>query len=698
MPGFDPNIPNSSLPPVTLASPVQSLPGVGEKRAAQLAVLNIRTVKDLLLHLPREYRDRSRIQDISQAREGDEVTIEAEVVHARSMRLRGGKTTAMLEVRDATGSMRVSLFGRGFLANSSLKRGTRCLFTGKVSEYKGLTLKNPEYEPVVEEEGNGNLHTGRIVPLYPLTEGITQRLLRRWVDGALALAASDLPETLPEDLRLRHRLPSPAAAIREVHFPSSMEQVGHSRRRFIYEELLIMQLAILQRRREMQEGVQGMRHDINGPILERFRNGLPFQLTPGQRQAVEDILCDMAASRPMFRLLQGDVGCGKTLVTLHAVAAAADSGNQTAFMAPTEILAEQHYVTLHGLLEPLGLRMALLTGTTPRAFQLRKEIACGDIQVVVGTHALIQKETQFARLGLVIIDEQHRFGVRQREELGRKGVFPDVLHTTATPIPRTLAITLYGGMDISVIPDLPPGRQPVKTSQVPDAKKADLYRYLCDQAAAGYQSYVVCPLVEESEHFSQLTPLIDHFLTLSQGPLAGLRCELLHGRLDAREKEGIMARFKAREIDVLFSTTVIEVGVDSPTATTMVIEDAGRFGLTQLHQLRGRVGRGSVQSYCFLLGVPTTPEGKQRMDLLRQHANGFDIAEADLELRGPGEYCGTRQAGLPDFRAADLLRDARLLDMALRDAAELLERDPDLTQSAHQALAGEVKKLGGMFE
>ena len=692
-----PENPAAPSGPVSCLSPVQCLPGIGEKRAATLAALGIRTVQDLLLHLPREYRDRSRIQTIAEATLGEQITVEAEVARARSMRIGGGKTMAVLEVKDDTGSIKVTFFGRGYLATTTLKPGTRCLFTGRVGEYKGLTLQSPEYEPLVEEEEGRTLNTGRIVPLYPLTEGITQRLLRRWMDTALNLAASQMPEILPSDLLERHGLPSAAGSIREVHFPADLDSAEAARRRFVYEELLAMQIAILRRRHEAVDTAEGISHKTDGPLLTAFRNSLPFTLTPGQEQAVKDVLGDMAAPRPMFRLLQGDVGCGKTLVTLHAVAAAVDGGSQTAFMAPTEILAEQHYATLHSLLKPLGVRVALLTGATPKAGALRKELARGDIHVVVGTHALFQKETRFARLGLVIIDEQHRFGVRQREELAGKGERPDVLHATATPIPRTLAITLYGGMDISVIPDLPPGRLPVKTSFVPDNKKADLYQYLREQAAVGYQSYIVCPLVEESEYFTQLTPLIDHFTALSEGPLAGLRCELLHGRLDPREKEEIMGRFKAREIDVLFSTTVIEVGVDSPTATTMVIEDAARFGLTQLHQLRGRVGRGSIQSYCFLLGKATTPEGKQRIDLLRSCTNGFEIAEADLELRGPGEYCGVRQAGLPDFRAANLLLDARLLDLARRDAAELLARDPGLVLPEHAGLAAAAGNLAGMF-
>lgn len=681
----------------TLTMPVQALPGIGDKRAAILAALGIYTVEDMLFHLPREYRDRSAIQNIATAEVGAEITIEAEIASARSLRLRGGQTMALLTVRDTTGSMNVSFFGRGFLVHTTLKKGVRCLFTGKVGEYKGRTLQNPEYEPVPEEEAEALLHTGRIVPLYPLTEGVSQRQLRQWMHHALLLTGDSLLETLPPTLAALHDFPERKAALREAHFPATMASAALARKRFAYEELLAMQVGILSRRNTLLENATGIHHKTNETTMQRLRQSLPFALTAGQQQAVDDILQDMAATRPMFRLLQGDVGCGKTLVALHAVAAAVDTNMQTAFMAPTEILAEQHYATLRSLLEPLGINITLLTGASPNAKQLRKAIADGEAQVIVGTHALYQESTVFHQLGLVIIDEQHRFGVGQREALGRKGALPDVLHTTATPIPRTLAITLYGGMDISVIPDMPPGRLPVKTALTPDSKKEELYQYIHTQAAAGFQTYIICPLVEESEHFTQLTPLIDHYSALSQGALAGLRSELLHGRLDPREKEDIMARFKAREIDVLFATTVIEVGVDSPTATTIVIEDAGRFGLTQLHQLRGRVGRSAVQSWCFLAGKPTTPEGKERINILRTCSNGFDIAEADMKLRGPGDYCGARQSGLPDFRVADLLLDARLLDTARRDAIQILASDPNLTDHKHQAFAQSVHRFESMF-
>ncbi|HQM99532.1 MAG TPA: ATP-dependent DNA helicase RecG [Candidatus Hydrogenedentes bacterium] len=681
----------------SLTSPVQKLPGIGDKRAALLAQLGIVTVKDLLFHIPREYQDRSRIGKVSEARAGERIMIECEVTAARSMRMRGGKTLALLEVRDETGSIKASFFGRGFLARGELKQGTRCLMAGKVGDYKGLTLKDPEYEVIQPEEELTTVHTGRLVPVYPLTKGISQRQMRGWIYKAVQSSLPLLKESLPPDIQHRHCLPDLTTAMASIHFPERAEAAENARRRFVYEELLVMQLAIVRYRATRVESVQGIRHTVDGPLMNAFLQHLPYTLTTGQQQAVDDILRDMSAARPMFRLLQGDVGCGKTLVALHAVIAASDSGSQTAFMAPTEILAEQHYVTLQGLLEPLGIRTALLTGNIPNAAHVREEVMLGNIPVVIGTHALFQKETTFKRLGLVIIDEQHRFGVKQRQELAAKGAFPDVLHTTATPIPRTLAITLYGGMDISVIPDMPPGRLPVKTSWVPENKKEDLYRYLREQAESGYQSYIVCPLVEQSEYFSELTPVIDHFVALSQGPLAGLRCRLLHGSLDTAEKDKVMNDFKTRTIDVLFSTTIIEVGVDSPQATTMVIEDAWRFGLTQLHQLRGRVGRSAIQSYCFLLGVPSTPEGRKRLDLLRQCSNGFEIAEADLELRGPGEYCGVRQTGLPDFYIAGLLSDARLLDLSKRDAMELLRHDPELSAPEYACLLEASKRFEGMF-
>ncbi len=670
--------------------PVETVSGIGPKRAALLENLNIRTVRDLVFHFPRDYQDRRNVTSIAEAREGETATIEAEVTGSRMVRLRGRMSLAVVTLRDATGEMQATWFGRGFLANTFTK-GARGLFTGVVGKYKGSCLKNPEYE-ILSGDEEDRLHTGRVVPIYRLTEKITQRLLRRWIWTILEQIAGKLEETLPEDLLARYGFPPINAAMRTVHFPSEIAEAETARERFAYEELLAIQLGVLSARAARLHEEKGNRHVVDGPMLKAFRASLPFQLTPAQHRVVSDILDDMASPRPMVRLLQGDVGCGKTIVALHAAAAAADGGYQTALMAPTEVLAEQHFLSLRAMLEPLGLWIDLLTGSTRGSAEVRRRIARGDAQVVVGTHALIQESTQFRNLGLAIIDEQHRFGVCQRSTLVEKGLRPDILHMTATPIPRTLAITVYGGMDISVIDELPPGRIPVKTRRITPAKVEDLYGYVVEQAGKSFQTYFICPLVEESEK-RDLKAVTTHFEELSAGPFSGLRTALMHGRLDPDEKDAIMRRFKKGEIDVLFSTTVIEVGIDVANATTMIIEDAPQFGLTQLHQLRGRVGRGQEQSHCFLLGAPVTDDGKRRIEIMCATNSGFDIAEEDLKLRGAGEFYGVRQAGLSDLRVADLIRDSRLLDQARRDALEILKKDPLLTAPEYGYLATLAKRF-----
>jgi len=681
-----PTEPQGGTPGLSLDDAVDCVAGIGPKRAALLSGLGIRHIRDLLFHLPRYYQDRRIITPIAEAREDTEVTIEAEVVSARNIKLRGRMSMAVVKLRDASGVLTATFFGRGFMANTAFKPGVRGIFTGTVGNYKGPALKNPEYELLSGDEED-RLNTGCVVPVYRLSEGVTQRMLRRWVRDALDGVEGSLEETLPDPLRRRHEFPPLRKALRQAHFPDTIEAGESARERFAYEELLAIQLAILRNRAARLQEEHGHRHVIDGPCRKALERALPFTMTKAQERALADILTDMALPRPMVRLLQGDVGCGKTAGALHAVAAAADGGYQTALMTPTEILAEQHALHLRDMLAPLGLRVELLIGAMRGAKAVREDIAAGRIPVVVGTHTLIQEQTVFQRLGLVIVDEQHRFGVVQRNRIHEKGACPDILHMTATPIPRTLAITVYGGMDISVIDELPPGRLPVITRHIPPGKIPGLYEYIREQAAAGRQTYIVCPLVEESEKREDLTSVIRHFEELSAGPLAGLRTELLHGRLDASEKDAIMHRFKGRDIDVLFSTTVIEVGIDVPTATTMVIEDAAQFGLTQLHQLRGRVGRGSDQSYCFLLGRPKTKEGRRRLEILCMHNSGFDIAEADLEMRGPGEFYGGRQAGLSDLRVADLIRDVRLLDHARRDAQSILECDPNLSAPEHRSLS-----------
>ncbi|MDX9973629.1 MAG: ATP-dependent DNA helicase RecG [FCB group bacterium] len=671
-------------PATGLARAIDSLPGIGPKRAATLAGMGVSTLRDLLFYFPRDYRDRRRIRPIALVKPGEYVTIEAEVLESKARHLRKRMALTEVSLRDASGEMKAIWFGPAYLARQ-FRPGMRGFFHGFAEDQQGPVLKNPEHEMLSGDEED-RIHTGRIVPLYRLTEGVSQRLLRKWIHLALEQLDGTLEETLPETLRRREGFPAIEDAVRAVHYPRSLADAEAAKRRFVYEELLGMQAGIVQKRRARQDQLDGNVHVVNGPFLGELGGSLPFALTGAQKRAVADILEDMAAPRPMLRLVQGDVGCGKTLVAMMAAAAAADGGFQTAVLAPTEILAEQHARTFRERLEPLGLTVELLTRSTVSPAEARKRVASSEAVVVVGTHAIIQEKVKFHRLGLVIIDEQHRFGVMQRATLTGKGHKPDILHMTATPIPRTLAITLYGGMDITTIDELPPGRTPVKTSYVTQAKVPGLYQYIREQAGKGFQTYFVCPLVDESE-LSDLTAVTRHFEELSSGPFKGLRTALLHGRMSGAEKDEIMRLLKRREIDVLFSTTVIEVGIDVPTATTMVIEDSGQFGLTQLHQLRGRVGRGAEQSYCFLLGKPKTPDAKQRIEVMCATTDGFVIAEEDLNLRGPGELVGVRQAGLQDLQFADLLRDARLIDQARRDAESILEDDPHLKKREHRPLA-----------
>jgi ATP-dependent DNA helicase RecG len=677
--------------------PATVLRGVGPKRAGQLRSLGIETIGDLLFHFPRDYEDRSAFTPAAEVRKGETATISARVVSARAVRLRRRMAMTEAVLEDDSGRVKAVWFGLPYLARS-ITPGALGVFTGLVYERKGLVLKNPEYE-WAGENGFDEWSTGRIVPRYPLTEGLGQRFLRgltaaalEGLEGGVGAAAR---EQLPRHLLERRRLPEALAALRSIHYPGDTEEARQARARFAYEELLGIQLGVLSTRKEAAGSDRGRTYVLDGPALGRLRETLPFQLTAAQQRAVEEILGDLRASAPMMRLVQGDVGCGKTAVAAHAMAAAADSGCQSAVMAPTEILAEQHALTLRGLLEPLGLRVEALTGSRKDAADVRERIAAGQVHVVAGTHALIQEQTRFHCLGLIVVDEQHRFGVLHRRTLAEKGAVPDILHMTATPIPRSLALTVYGGMDLTLIDELPPGRLPVKTSRLPESKLPGLFEYIREQAERGCQTYWICPLVEESDK-SDLTSVIERSEELAAGPLNGLRSLLLHGRMALEEKATVMNAWRRGEADVLFSTTVVEVGVDCPAAAIAVIEDAGQFGLTQLHQLRGRVGRGAEQSFCFLLGKPKTREGRERLRILCETASGFDIAEADLAMRGPGEFHGVRQAGYSDLRVADLVQDARLIDAARRDAAELLEADPRLSEPSHRhlrALAARFRRL-----
>lgn len=677
-----------------LDDPVAALEGIGPKRAALLAQLGIERVGELLAHFPSRYENRADLTPIAGIEPGIEVTLRGRVKRSRNLRLRGKLTVAEVWVEDASGELKATFFGRGFLAASVFKPGVEVVLTGKTSASKPEVMESPEYETLEEGEDSG-LNTGRIVPVYPLTEGLSQRWLRRWIWGVLSrLPEHGLPgiEAVPPAIRKRHGLLDGARALREIHFPSGPDAAKQARQTLAFQELLILQTAILLERRA-GDSAGGIAHKVNGPTLKRLHGLLPFALTDEQDRTIAEVLRDMAAPAPMRRLVQGDVGSGKTMVALHAIAAAADGGHQSALMAPTEILATQHHLQLKELLEPLGLKVALLTGGSESPARVRRALRAGETQVVVGTHALFQEATDFDRLGLIVIDEQHRFGVGQRQMLVGKGAQPDLLQLTATPIPRTLALTAYGHLDVSVIRALPPGRQPIQTRHVQPRELGRMYATLRREVAEGRQAYIVCPLIEESEA-RQARAAVTHHEELCAGPLAGMRVALMHGRMPAEEKEAVMRAFKAGDHDVLVSTTVIEVGVDAPNATVMIIEDAHQFSLPQLHQLRGRVGRGAHASYCFLTGKPGNEAGEQRLRMLCECADGFAIAEADLALRGPGAFYGARQSGVSDLRAASLVTDVRLIEDARREATALLRADPSLKRAPHRGLRDAVSRRG----
>ena len=701
---------------------VQFLKGVGPKRAAMLARLGIATVEDLLWSLPWRYEDRSRLTRINRLTPGTRGII-CGMVRGTHLKKISHRRLSILEVtvEDATGQLLALLFNQPYL-EEQLGVGTSVLLMGRVvigrrgwmdlrmevEEYERIDTANPATSIIPMTPRT--LHIGRIVPIYHETRGWSSRQMRVLIDHVLQDSLADVINILPRAMEVKHGLMAMPDALRRAHCPVepvSLEELNRGvspvHRRLAFEELLLLELALANRHREVQREQKPLRSQAASGLLQRLQSVLPFRLTAAQERVIQGILQDMASPHPMNRLLQGDVGSGKTVVALHALVAACASGHQAALMVPTELLAEQHYLNLQGLLDRLGLSSVLLCGR--ERGKLRRErleqLADGRAQVVIGTHALVQSNVRFARLGLVVVDEQHRFGVLQRKTLTEKGYQPDVLVLTATPIPRTLAMTVYGDLDVSVIDSLPPGRKPIRTLAFHPSQRRRAYQVVRDEIRAGRQAYVVYPLVEESEKVD-LEAAMQAAERLQQEEFADSRVGLVHGRLKSEERTATMAAFKAGEIHVLVATTVIEVGVDVPNATVMVIEHAERFGLAQLHQLRGRVGRGAQQSYCLLLsgaaglhqgsrGEAAQPRdqvspARQRLDALLRSTDGFVIAEEDLRIRGPGELFGTRQWGLPDFRVANLVRDAALLEQARKEAFALLQQDPRLSAPEHQPL------------
>lgn len=644
---------------------VSTLKGVGPKRVELLAELGIQTIGDLLENYPRQgsYLDYNQVHTIAElVTDGSKQLFKATVYRVRpGLGGRGRKYTAVT-VRDATGYADLYFFMAQRYQANKLKPDMELLITGRVKQGRVTKAVGEVSLQPLEQEGDTERYLG-ILPVYSLTAGLTQKQMRTWVRTALAMAKDNLPESLPESVVQQSGFPDRYTALRSIHFPQTWDELHRAQQRFIFEELFILQCGLLYYRKHNADGRTGFIHQPDGPKLQEIRAHLPFKLTAAQEAAWHEIAHDMEQAKPMHRILQGDVGSGKTVISALALAKAAESGYQSCIMAPTEILALQHYETLQAYLAPFGIRVGLLTGGMRKKARqdLLLNLQLGLIDVLVGTHALIQDDVVFQQLSLAVTDEQHRFGVEQRAKLANKSdQAPDVLIMTATPIPRTLALTVYGDLDVSLMKGRPPGRKPVQTLCYGQNKRAEVYAGVVRQVQAGRQVYVVCPLIEENEQVEALSAE-EVYAELQQKFLKDIPSALLHGRLRPAEKDAIMTNFSEGNIKVLVSTTVIEVGVNVPNATLMIIENAERFGLAQLHQLRGRVGRGDKQSYCVLIAGNDSPEVMARLQVLRDSDDGFYLAEKDMELRGTGQLFGLRQHGLPDLHLANLLRDADVI-------------------------------------
>lgn len=676
-------------------SPVQFLKGVGPKRSQGLSQANLHTVQDLLLYFPRRYLDRSNITPISALSVGDEATVIGEV-RASGM-LKGRKARFEATIDDGTGLLHLVFFHQPRIFERTLKKGVFIACTGRIQVYQELQMVHPEFELLDSPDAELGPDRGRLVPLYPgsaelSARHIDSRMFRKLIQPLLESdLPDDLTDPLPDHVRNRFGLPSLAQAIRQIHFPDDLESAERARQRFAFDELFALQVHLVQRRAGMTGSDKPHRYQKAGAEERQLLDALPFTLTNDQKRAVRQIIADMQATRPMQRLLQGDVGSGKTVVAAFAIQLAVRSGFQAALMAPTEILAEQHTESLTRLLEPAGITPTLLTGSCSAAErrEILEGLASGRISMVVGTHALIQKNVIFRNLTLAVIDEQHRFGVGQRAQLSARGNATDVLVMTATPIPRTLQLTLYGDLDCTSLRELPPGRTPVVTRIIKENDHPTLWRWLNDRFDKGDQAFLVYPLIEESEA-QDLKAATVEFDRLKSDVFPGRKLALVHGRTPTDLRRQVMDAFRKGETHLLVATTVIEIGVDIPNANIMIIEHADRFGLSQLHQLRGRIRRGTKQSYCIAVSTASGGPQFERLKIFKGTSDGFKIAEADLDIRGPGELLGARQHGLPDLRMANLARDQDLLEKARKLAHEVHLEDPDLDKPEWAALKRSV--------
>jgi len=661
-------------------SPVSMLKGIGEQRERKLQKLGISTIEDLLTHYPREYKDRSEIVKIADLPMDEPSTFLAQVKEEGQNSRHGRLVYTRMKVYDETGSVGVLWYNQPYMKNS-LKIGEWYLFSGKLQKkYGRKEILSPEVERIGE-----NFAGGRILPVYPASEGISQKMLRNLMEEALSQMSGGMREELPLWLRKEYKLAERNFAIENIHFPKTEQGFYDARRRLVFEELFVLQTALFQLKNTLEDSGEGIMLKKK-KALQEAEALLPFALTNAQKRVLKEMEKDMTSGKIMNRLVQGDVGSGKTAVAMVAAYWAIQNGYQAAIMAPTEVLANQHFESFKTIFEPAGIKVVLLTGSL-KAKEKREaleQVKSGEAQMIVGTHAVIQKGVEYHKLGLAITDEQHRFGVRQRSTLADKGENVHTLVMTATPIPRTLALILYGDLDISIIDELPPGRQKIDTSAVDSRYHQRIYTFIQKHVKEGRQAYVICPMIEENEKL-EVQNVLDYTEELTK-ELPECRVACVHGKMKAKEKQEIMDGFAAGKIDVLVSTTVIEVGINVPNATIMLIENAERFGLAQLHQLRGRVGRGSEKSYCILVSDTKTKVAKERMKTMTESEDGFIISEKDLKLRGPGEFFGIRQHGLPELKIADLYKDMAILKEAQSAAAELLQKDRFLEAEEHQFL------------